>query len=73
LGVLLGAWLGYRYLWLGLLLAYLAGAIIALTLIAFGKKKFSSQIPLGPFLLIAAWLVYLYGPLIVNWYWHLLV
>lgn len=68
LGFMLGLWLGWPLGILGLLLAYVTGAMVGLGLMAFKKATLKSQIPFGPFLISGAWLAYLWGSLILEWY-----
>ena len=49
-------------------LASLLGTIISLPLIATSRLKRDSTIPFGPFLIIAAILVQLFGQMILQWY-----
>ena len=53
-------------------LAALLGTVAALPLMAKGKVRPSSQIPFGPFLLAATYIVVLFGSSAVGWYAHLL-
>ena len=49
-----GAWLGWRPLIFVVLIASLSGAIVGMLAIVFGKGKFSSKMPLGPFVAFAS-------------------
>ncbi|MDD5072021.1 MAG: prepilin peptidase [Patescibacteria group bacterium] len=69
LGLLMGLALGQAsHLILAILLAYFAGSVIGLGLIAFKKKKWKSEIPLGVFLSSATIFTLFFGDRIVNWY-----
>ncbi len=68
LGLVMGAILGWPMALTALVLAYVLGAIVGLTLMALKKKSWKSQLPFGTFLSLAAWLVLLWGREIVNWY-----
>jgi len=58
---LFGAWLGWQYLPLIILLSSLAGAIIGVALIIFLGRDKSIPIPFGPYLAIAGWIALLWG------------
>lgn len=58
---LLGAWLGWQYLPLIILLASLAGAVVGVAMIIFANKNRYAPIPFGPYLSLAGWLALLYG------------
>ena len=63
----LGAWLGWPFLPLVIILSSLAGAIIGGLLIVFGRDK-SQPIPFGPYLAIAGWLAMVWGDAILLGY-----
>lgn len=71
--VKLGAWLGLlvgaKMVFLLLLIAYVSGALVALTLLARKKKQLDSQLPFGPFLVLSAFLLLLWGKEIAHWFW----
>jgi prepilin signal peptidase PulO-like enzyme (type II secretory pathway) len=50
------------------LLAYGIGAIVGIILILAKNKKFSSEVPFGTFLAIAALISLYYGPSLTDWY-----
>lgn len=58
---LFGAWLGWQYLTLIILLSSLVGAVIGVAMIFFTKKDRSTPIPFGPYLAMAGWLAILWG------------
>ena len=70
--VKLGAWLGFligwQYSYFFLLIAYVLGAAVALVLLGGQKKKLNSQIPFGPFLLISALIILLWGDNLMGWW-----
>ena len=70
LGGALGMLLGWRLLALGLLLAYLSGAIAAIILLIIQQRKTSSAIAFGPFLIIGGYLAWLWGPQMIDWYFN---
>ncbi|HVX23942.1 MAG TPA: prepilin peptidase [Candidatus Saccharimonadales bacterium] len=53
-----------------LFVAALGGSLISIPLLASGRLKRSSVIPFGPFLIIAAYVTYLFGTAIIHWYSH---
>ncbi|HUW21741.1 MAG TPA: prepilin peptidase [Candidatus Bathyarchaeia archaeon] len=53
---LLGLFLGWPVLAIGLYLAFLTGAVIGVILILAGRAKLGKPIPFGPFLIASAWL-----------------
>ncbi len=58
---LFGAWLGWEYLPLIILLSSLVGAAIGIFMIIFIKKDRNIPIPFGPYLAAAGWLALLWG------------
>jgi leader peptidase (prepilin peptidase)/N-methyltransferase len=56
-----GAWLGWQYLPLIILLSSLVGAVIGVSMIVFTKKDKNIPIPFGPYLAAAGWLALLWG------------
>ena len=53
-------------------LASIIGSIVALPLLLSGKLSKGSIIPFGPFLIVAIFIVQLFGNEIINWYQHVL-
>jgi len=70
LGAALGLWLGAEASLLMLALAFVLGGVAALVLLLAGTRK--RTLPFGPFLGVAAWLVYLFGAPWLLWYEALL-
>jgi leader peptidase (prepilin peptidase) / N-methyltransferase len=58
---LLGAWLGWQYLPVIILLSSLVGAVVGVSLIVLAKKDRSIPIPFGPYLAAAGWIALLWG------------
>ena len=56
-----GAWLGWQYLPLIIMLSSLVGAVIGISMIIFVKKDKNIPIPFGPYLAAAGWLALLWG------------
>ncbi|TXL00129.1 prepilin peptidase [Methylococcaceae bacterium HT1] len=65
---LFGAWLGWQYLPLIILLSSLVGAIIGTSLIIFVQRDKNIPIPFGPYLAIAGWIALLWGEQINTLY-----
>ncbi|MFA3792965.1 A24 family peptidase [Aliiglaciecola sp. SL4] len=65
----LGAWVGWQYLPIIILLSSLVGAVIGISYLLIKGKDKGSHIPFGPYLAIAGWLTLIYGEDIANWYW----
>lgn len=68
LGALVGVLLGHPLLWLSLMIAYVGGSIIALALMALGRKKMGDRLPFAAFLLPAAFITWIWGAAIWTWY-----
>ena len=58
---LFGAWLGWQYLPIIILLSSLVGAIIGLSMIIIVKRDHNIPIPFGPYLAVAGWIALLWG------------
>lgn len=71
LGAALGLLLGWRQTLGALGLAYIIGALVALPLLR-QKAGAKRMIPFGPFLVLGAWVSWLWGPWLWNWYLLLL-
>lgn len=59
---LFGAWLGWQYLPIIILLSSLVGAVIGIAMIVFAKHDHNVPIPFGPYLAVAGWIALLWGP-----------
>jgi len=68
IGLLMGLFLGLSHLFTALFLAFLSGAIISGFLLLLKKKNLKSEIPFGPFLTSATFVVLLWGDLLIKWY-----
>lgn len=68
LGVLIGLALGWKGALLALVLAYLSGSVIAITLVATKKRAWKDPIPFGTFLTAATVTALLAGDQIIAWY-----
>ncbi|MFH1790274.1 MAG: prepilin peptidase [bacterium] len=72
LGVMMGIWLGWPYILVGLFTAYVSGAIVGTILLIFKKKKMSSEIPFGTFLSASTFFALVYGYEVVQFYFGLI-
>ncbi|MBE3596985.1 MAG: prepilin peptidase [Hydrogenibacillus sp.] len=54
-----------------ILIASLSGLIVAVVLMAAGRKTRKDAIPFGPYLSLAAWVLSLYGPDLYAWYFSI--
>lgn len=68
LGFVLGLLLGYPYIIVSHMMAFILGAIVSLALIYFKGKTLKSEICFGPFLVLAATITLFWGSQIINWY-----
>ncbi len=67
---LFGAWLGWQYLPLIILLSSLVGAVVGVAMIVFRKHDAAKPIPFGPYLAMAGWLALMWGEEINALYLH---
>ncbi len=58
---LIGAWLGWQYLPLTILLSSVVGAVIGIVLMINRNKNTTMAIPFGPYLAIAGWIALMWG------------
>jgi len=65
---MIGAFLGWRQVWVVLFLASLAGAIVGVAMLGGGRRSLASRLPFGTFLAAAAFAASLVGDSLVNWY-----
>ena len=66
----LGAWMGWQFLPLIILLSSLVGAIIGIAgIIILGRNK-NIPIPFGPYLAIAGWIAFIWGERIIDFYFQ---
>jgi leader peptidase (prepilin peptidase)/N-methyltransferase len=68
----LGAWMGWQFLPLIILLSSLVGAVIGIAgIIMLGRNK-NIPIPFGPYLAIAGWIAFIWGEKIIDIYFRLI-
>jgi leader peptidase (prepilin peptidase)/N-methyltransferase len=65
---LFGAWLGWQYLPIIILLSSLVGAFIGIAMVILVKKDRNIPIPFGPYLAAAGWLSLIWGEQINTLY-----
>ncbi|WP_435276119.1 prepilin peptidase [Psychrobium sp. nBUS_13] len=65
---LIGAWLGWQYLPLTIILSSAVGAVIGIALMLNRDNKRNIAIPFGPYLSIAGWIALMWGEQINNAY-----
>lgn len=64
----LGAWFGWQSLFVIIMLASVAGAVIGILLMVISSKDRNYAIPFGPYLAIAGFIYLFYGPMIIQYY-----
>ena len=69
---MLGAWTGWKILFVIILTSSLVGAIVGITMILLKKTDRGTQIPFGPYLAAAGWLSLLWGDEISQFYFRFL-
>jgi leader peptidase (prepilin peptidase)/N-methyltransferase len=65
---MLGAWLGWKPLFVVILTSSLVGAVVGITMIVLKKTERSTQIPFGPYLAAAGWMTLLWGDELMRFY-----
>jgi leader peptidase (prepilin peptidase)/N-methyltransferase len=65
---MIGAFLGWRAVFMTIFLGALCGALVGLTLIALKRKRRKDPVPFGPFLAFGAVLAMVWGPDLMTWY-----
>ncbi len=68
LGAMLGAFLGWRLLLVGVMVSVLAGGVVAIALLALGRRGRKDAVPFGPFLALGGIVALLWGERILHWY-----
>ncbi len=64
----LGAWMGWQYLLVIILLSSLVGAVVGSIILVLNKKGRNTTIPFGPYLAAAGWIAFLWGDQIISAY-----
>ncbi len=65
---LFGAWFGWTFIPLIIILSSASGAVIGIAMMLFNKHERSTPIPFGPYLAIAGWIAMMWGEQIIHWY-----
>ncbi len=65
---MLGAWLGWKPLFVVILTSSLVGAVVGITMIVLKKTERGTQIPFGPYLAAAGWMTLLWGDQLMGFY-----
>ena len=65
---MIGAFLGWRQVWVVLFLSSLAGAVIGIALAGLRGRSMQSRLPFGTFLAIAAFVASVWGEDLITWY-----
>ncbi|MCL1038284.1 A24 family peptidase [Shewanella submarina] len=63
-----GAWLGWQFLPVIILLSSLVGAIVGIAMILAKRLSREKPIPFGPYIAAAGWIALVYGQQIIDWY-----
>jgi leader peptidase (prepilin peptidase)/N-methyltransferase len=69
---MLGAWTGWKMLFVIVLTSSLVGTVVGITMILLKKTDRATQIPFGPYLAGAGWLTLLWGPQLLQFYFSIL-
>lgn len=69
---MLGAWMGWKVLFIIILTSSLVGAVVGISMIVLKKSSRATQIPFGPYLAAAGWISLLYGDQLNKFYFSLL-
>lgn len=64
----IGAFLGWQAVLFSLMASSLIGSLVGVGLIALGKREWSSRLPYGPYLALAATIWIFYGGRILQWW-----
>jgi len=69
---MVGAFLGWKQVWITLFLASITGAVLGLVLLGFKVRSLQSRLPFGTFLAVAAYLASTIGAPLASWYFGLM-
>ncbi len=72
----LGLWLGFLFpawplFFAWLTISFLIGGLVGAALLILGRKSWKSRVALGPFLVLGALIVLIWGPQITGWFFNL--
>jgi leader peptidase (prepilin peptidase)/N-methyltransferase len=65
---MIGAYMGWQLVLLVLFVSALVGTLVGVTLIVVRRAGWSSQIPFGPYIVLAALVAFFVGPDLIGWY-----
>jgi len=68
LGAMLGAFLGWRMTLVAIMIAVLIGGVVAIGLLAAGRRGRKEPVPFGPFLAIGGLAALFWGESLLRWY-----
>lgn len=68
---LCGLFLGFKLTFMMLFFSFIIGGGVGVYLLTFKKKKGRSEMPFGPSIIMATFLIMIYGEKILNWYLNL--
>ena len=68
IGAFMGLMLGWHLTIVALVISYIFGSIISLSLLATKKATGKTAIPLGPFLVFGTMIAFFYGSKLIEWY-----
>lgn len=71
-GLVMGWLLGWQRMIVGLMVAFIMGAVVGVGLVIAKKRKIKQELPFGPFLVTGTFLALVWGNQIWWWYWGLL-
>jgi leader peptidase (prepilin peptidase)/N-methyltransferase len=69
---MLGAWLGWKPLFVVILTSSMVGAVVGVTMILLKMTERGTQIPFGPYLAAAGWMTLLWGDELMQFYFSLI-
>ncbi len=72
LAALLGLWLGLSGTIVALLLGFVSGALVGLTLVLLGLRKRRDALPFAPFLNLGVLITLFWGQALIRWYFNLI-
>ena len=64
---MIGAFLGWRQVWVVLFFASFAGALVGISMMLAGRRGLAAKLPFGTFLALAAFAASLWGEPILDW------
>lgn len=68
----LGAWMGWKFLPIVVLLSATVGAVYGITMVLLRKHERENPMPFGPFLAAAGWIAFIYGDVLMAGYWRVM-